>query len=306
MSRLAAVILTYNSDDDLPACLVGLSAQEGIQLDVIVVDNASDAARRERMRTAFRSVFPSGHMIEAGAALPVLYRSGDGLFVENGTNAGYSAGNNIGARIATAIGCAAILIINPDVRIAAPDYLVNLSDALFRDDRNAIAGSSIRNLSGANENPMFEPSFLQELLLPARMIAAAWGMGRDRPRAASSRRVNVTKLSGCCFLIRGTFLRDIGFFDQTVFLYCEEAILAAQANQAGQRLVYVADIEAVHAHRPSSKGDPVRRQRLWSRSRRYYHARYLGYGGIRRAALAASHGLIIALTWAQSRVLGGV
>ena len=305
MMRLGAVILTHNSDDDLAACMACLLAQRGVLLDVIVVDNASAGDRLERMRASFRAAFPAGRHVEAGAAPDGAYRCGDGIFVANGTNAGYSAGNNIGARIATGLGCAAILIVNPDVRIAAPDYLARLSDALFCDDGNAVAGSVIRNLSGADENPMFEPSFTQELLAPLRMVAASLSFGRGGRRSVPDRARPVDKLSGCCFLIRSSFLRDIGYFDQNVFLYCEEAIRAAQVLEAGRKSVYVRDIEAVHAHRPSAKGDPVRRQRLWSRSRRYYHAHYLGYGRIRRAALAASHELVVGLTWAQDRAFGG-
>ena len=38
-SRVGAVVLTYNSADDLPDCLAGLRAQRGVDLQVIVVDN---------------------------------------------------------------------------------------------------------------------------------------------------------------------------------------------------------------------------------------------------------------------------
>ncbi|WP_339760466.1 glycosyltransferase family 2 protein [uncultured Hoeflea sp.] len=306
MRRLGAVILTHNSDDDLPESLAGLLAQRGVLLDIIIVDNASCPARLERMRNAFRAALPAGHHIEAGADAPGGYSCGDGVFITNPVNSGYSAGNNLGARLAVALGSEAVLIVNPDVRIAASDHLLRLSDALFRDEQTAVAGPAIRNLGGMNENPMFEPSFLQELLAPLLMAAAILPVRRGRNRQAPRRRDEaVVKLSGCCFLVRRSFLEEIGYFDQNVFLYCEEAILAAQMRKAGRRSAYVADLEAIHAHRPSTKGDPARRQRLWSRSRRYYHARYLGYGKVRRTALAISHALVIALSWAQSRVSGG-
>ncbi|EGP58032.1 hypothetical protein Agau_C100495 [Agrobacterium tumefaciens F2] len=304
MRRLAAVILTYNSDDDLTRCLAGLAKQQGVLLDIIVVDNRSEVARRERMFRTLRALFPSVHRIRSGSELPCEYRCGDGVFVSNDRNAGYSAGNNIGARIAVKLGCSAILIVNPDVRISEPYYLAKLSEALFGHGDNAVAASVIRNLSGGDENPMFEPDFWQELFWPVRMITSR--LASKRGQRDQSQRVarRVEKLSGCCFLIRSAFLEAVGYFDQNVFLYCEEAILAAQVRQAGAMSIYVDNIEAVHAHRSSAKGDPVRRQQLWSRSRKYYHSRYLGYGRFRRAMLAVSHGLVIALTWTQSRFFG--
>jgi GT2 family glycosyltransferase len=303
MLRLGVVILTHDSDEDLPLCLAGLLQQQAVHLDIIVVDNASQTDRRERMCHAFREAMPKAHGIDAGLAVPARYRQGDGIFVSSRSNGGYSAGNNIGARIATALGCTAILIVNPDVRITMPDYLLLLAEALLRDDRNAIAASAIRNLAGANENPMFEPSFRQELFAPLSMITRRLFPRQRQPLSGTGR--EMMKLSGCCFLIRSEFLIDIGYFDESVFLYCEEAILAAQIRRAGGQSVYVGDIEALHAHRVSAKGDPVRRQRLWSRSRRYLHKRYIGYGLMQRSALSVSHGLVIALTWAQQRAFGG-
>ncbi|MAY64093.1 MAG: hypothetical protein CML29_17960 [Rhizobiales bacterium] len=303
MLRIAAVVLTHNSDEDLPDCLSGLLNQRGVELDIIVVDNASEPARRKRTANVVRSMVPNAQTIAAGQTVPPDYRGGDGLFVINSTNGGYSAGNNIGARIAAKLGCVAVLIVNPDVRIHIDDYILRLSVALLGDDRNAVAASAIRNLAAASENPMYEPNFIQELLAPFSMILAVLPFGpRYRPSAGS---YAADKLSGCCFLIRTTFLEQIGYFDEKVFLYCEEAILAAQIRQAGYRSLCLGDIEALHAHRSSAKGDPVRRWRMWSRSRRYYHRRYLGYGAARRLALAASHRLIIALSWLHSRTSAG-
>jgi GT2 family glycosyltransferase len=304
MRRLGAVILAYNSDNDLPEALTGLLAQRDVLLDIVVVDNASSAERLQRMRNAFLAALPAAGFLNAGQPIPADYRAGDGLFVSSSSNDGYSAGNNIGARIATDLGCAAVLIVNPDVRISRSDYLSRLADALFQDDGNAVAGSAIINLAGQNENPMFEPGFVQELLAPLRMLVAAVSPPRRSPSKPGRHDGGVFKLSGCCFLVRSTFLEGIGYFDRNVFLYCEEAILAAQVRMVGMRSVYVPMLEALHAHRSTAKGDPVRRQRLWSRSRQYYNARYLGYGPARLAALALSHEVVVALTWAR-RWIGG-
>lgn len=304
LPRIGAVVLTYNSVDDLPVCLDGLLAQTGIDLHLIVVDNASAPEARSQMEAAFLERAPGGAIIEAAEATASQLAHVQEIFVRNDRNAGYSAGNNIGARLAVAAGCEAVLIVNPDVRIADREYLTGLADGLSSDEWNVVAASTMRSLSGNDENPMSELSFMRELFLPVVMIGKVLGFARQKGTSHHQRAGPVGKVSGCCFLVRSDFLQEIGYFDQNVFLYCEEAILAAQIRRIGRQAVYCPWLEAVHAHKPADKGDPVRRQILWSRSRKYWHTRYAGYGELRRSALAISHGLIIALTWLQSRTVG--
>lgn len=302
--RIGAVVLTYNSVDDLPALLDGLLAQTGVDLRLIVVDNASIPEARSRMEGAFLERAPGGVVIGSADTTGDRLARVREVFVRNDRNAGYSAGNNIGARLAVAAGCEAVLVVNPDVRIADREYLKRLADGLFLDEKNVVATSAMRNLSGNDENPMSELSFVRELFLPMAMIGKVLGFARQKRTSLPQRAGPVEKVSGCCFLVRSDFLQEIGYFDENVFLYCEEAILAAQIRRVGRQAIYFPWLEAVHAHRPAGKGDPVRRQILWSRSRKYWHTHYAGYGELRRATLAMSHGLIIALTWLQSRAGG--
>lgn len=304
LPRIGAVVLTYNSVDDLPVCLDGLLAQAGVDLHLIVVDNASAPEARSRMEAAFVERAPGGAIVEAAEATGSQIAHVREIFIRNDRNAGYSAGNNIGARLAVAAGCEAVLIVNPDVRIADREYLTGLADGLFSDKKNVVAASAMRSLSGNDENPMSELSFVRELFLPVAMIGKVLGFACQKRSSLPQDAGPVEKVSGCCFLARSDFLLDIGYFDQNVFLYCEEAILAAQIRRNDRRAIYCPWLEAVHAHRPAAKGDPVRRQILWSRSRKYWHTRYAGYGELQRSALAMSHGLTIALTWLQSRIVG--
>ena len=305
MLKLGVVILTYNSDHDLPLCLDGILSQRDVALDVIVVDNGSQSASRSRMRLCVRDVLPDVWELRASVDIPSGYRHGDGLFVSNDQNAGYSAGNNIGARLAVSLGCDAVLIVNPDIRIEDVSYLAKLGDTLFRSDRNAVAASAIWSLAGVNENPMFEPGLVRELLSPFFMLLAGLSRRRIGGNPKPGKPTGNDKLSGCCFLVRSTFLERIGYFDENVFLYCEEAILAEQVRRAGLSTVYNEEISAVHAHRTFEKGDPVRRLSLWAQSRRYYHARYRGTGAASLAALRISYGLMITMTRVRAWVQGG-
>ena len=87
------------------------------------------------------------------------------------------------------------------------------------------------------------------------------------------------KVSGCCLMVRMDFIQLIGFFDEQVFLYCEEAILSKQVEQAGLNMYYVANLQAIHRHIKSQKGNARKRFRAWISSRLYFerHYNYQGF-----------------------------
>ncbi len=295
---VAAVVLTYNSADDLPHCLAGLAAQRGVDLRVIVVDNASRPDARAVMAEKFSEVFPEGAVLSTGESPPPEALN---LFLCNEKNSGYSAGNNIGARAATALGCVAVLIINPDMRITDSNYVAGLYKLVAANPKTAVACSALTNLSGIQENPMTEPGFSEELLFPVRMLT--FGLFRRRASMApfSKKPFWVSKVSGACFLIRMDFLHQINFFDESVFLYCEESILHAQVRSAGWRMIMDPRLSALHAHNTNAKGNQVARFRLWAESRRRFHIVYGRYGKFRQGVLGVSRNLT--LTLIQSRAV---
>lgn len=75
-------------------------------------------------------------------------------------------------------------------------------------------------------------------------------------------------------MIRLSFLKKINFFDENVFLYCEEAILSKQVEHADMKMFYTAESLAIHNHQSSAKGNPTSRFRIWRDSRIYFIKNY--------------------------------
>lgn len=301
-ARVAAVILTYNSLADLPECLEGMGAQRGCDLRIVVVDNASQENERAGMLAVARQKLHGLKILTSSeAAMGDFDDKLTAFFIQNDVNGGYSAGNNIGARFALRLGVDAVLVLNPDVRIQDPHYVQRLALSLLGDDRNVVAASAVRNLAGEDENPMHELSFWEEFCWPFWLALGPLGL---RLRSRRSRGSEVEKVSGSCLLVRAPFLAQIGFFDEAVFLYCEEAILAAQVRQGGWKIKYVPELQALHAHQATAKGDPSRRVRAWIRSRRYFHKTYTQYGVLRRALLRVSQSLVLCLFYLRAAVAG--
>lgn len=257
MNRVAIIILNYNSSADCQKCVGFLKCQQGVETEIIIVDNCSREEDLMELRTLAS---------EQGCTL-----------IENKENKGYNAGNNIGLRYAAEKGYELAFIANPDMEFPQEDYISRLVSKMSEDNALVVTASDIVGLDGVHQNPMMRDGdwhgcfgWLTGLFKKSKHMDTFDFIDNYKENHYCS------KVSGCCFLIRMDFLKSIGFFDENVFLYCEEAILSRQAEFAGKKMYYLADAQAVHAHVKSDKGDPVKRFRHWGRSRIYFIEKYSG------------------------------
>jgi GT2 family glycosyltransferase len=295
LPHVAVVILNYNSEADLKVCAEHVTAQEGVRLSIVIVDNASAPGCIAGIKQWLLRWRPDAI---SGTEQEVMQRIRDGVsfsvnapavyFIANSQNRGYSAGNNSGIRIAEALEADAVLIANPDIRIEDPHYVRDLAAQLLADPRNFVAASRVVDLAGADQNPQREPSFAEELTWGRYLLPLLPRANYVIP-ASSDSTIEVPKVSGCCLMLRSDFLRRIGNLDEHVFLYCEEPILAAQVHKLNGRILYVPTLRAVHAHVKSEKGSVARRMLQFIESRRYYLATYSGYGSFRLKLLSLSY-----------------
>src|SRR5438874_2048343 len=106
-STVSVTIVTFNSGKYIRRCLDAVLAQQGVRLDVVVVDNASTDATRQILREYPVRVF------------------------QNPTNIGFAAAQNQAIRAARGRW---ILTLNPDLLMEA-GFLRNLVDAGRQDSR---------------------------------------------------------------------------------------------------------------------------------------------------------------------------
>ena len=289
---VGAVVLTHNSVNDLLSSLDGLISQRSIEIRIIVVDNASIPTNRAAMEEIFREKLPAGIIVDAVDATSDLLDFAHAVFVRSPHNLGYSVGNNIGARLAVTAGCEAVLIVNPDVRISNPDYLASLWSEMQKVPTCLVASSRIFDLAGRDEHPLRETGFWEELLWFRQLGPRIFRPATRVIPPSGSKPVEAEKLHGSCLLLRASFLEATNFLDEKVFLYSEEPILAAQVRSVGGRMIVFPELEAVHAHVTSAKGNPSHRMLQFITSRLYYLDTYTNYGPIRSTALHTSYGVL--------------
>ena len=273
--KIAAIILNYNSAADTMKCIEFLQKQKlNEELHVIVVDNSDrEQGVGSKEQGVDNSQISNLNFLSPKAQRPMVQQSTEVIYAEE--NRGYSAGNNIGLRRATEIGAKYALVINPDMELVDVNYIARLVEVMERDEDVVVAATDVVTPEGIHQNPM----------LPDGDWHSAFGwvkeiFSRKKPVDTYSFIDNYkeshvcAKVSGCCLMLRMSFVEEIGYFDEYPFLYCEEAILARQVEMAGKKMYYLADTQAVHRHVKSEKGDPVKRFKHWQRSRIYFYRRY--------------------------------
>ena len=263
--KVAVIVLNYNSSTDCRKCISDLKQQEGVELEIIIVDNCS----REDDALAVKSL-----AAEQGCT-----------FIAAKENRGYNAGNNIGLRYAAGKGYEYALIANPDMQFPERDYIMRLVNVMEQKPEVAVCGSNIVTTEGQRQNPKRYTTYLEELLWPIN--------GLFNLLFRKSFILNVTNqycemLMGSCILVRMSFIEKTGYFDENVFLYCEEPILGKQVKAANMKMFYLDDATAVHAHVASEKGSFVRRHDIYWKSRWYYLKKHSGYSHIQLALMYIS------------------
>lgn len=145
-------------------------------------------------------------------------------------NRGFGAAVNYGARLARAEG---LLICNPDISFDRPARAIAALVSPLTDPGVGAVGPSIHRPDGKPETTVSarSPSLLDSTL---RKI---------RPHSAPA---TVENLTGACLAIRRETFLALGGFDESYFMYFEDADLCLRVRRAGLRLMRV-DVPVCHS-----------------------------------------------------------
>lgn len=211
------VVATLAADDALADCLRSLDSQTFERFEVIVVDNSG--VRRATLKSPLKNA----------------------RIIANDRNVGFGAAMNQGFRASQA---PYVATLNDDA-VAHPAWLERLVAAAEKRPRAGMFASEVR-LTG-------------DCLDSAGMLIAADGSSKQRGHGEPPAKFAVTGdallPSGSAALYRRKMLDEIGLFDESFFLYCEDTDLGLRARRAGWECEYVAD--AIVEHRYSHSAGPA-------------------------------------------------
>ena len=177
--------------------------------------------------------------------------------IDSPSNLGFGAAVNLGWRDSTA---PYLATLNDDA-VAHPEWLQKLAEAL---DKNSSAGMC------ASRVRLKESGKLDS----AGMLMASDGSSKQRGHneapEAYAKAAEVIFPSGSAAMYRRKMIEEIGSFDETFFLYCEDTDLGLRAHWAGWKCIYAAGAIADHMYSHSAgraspmKAYLVERNRLFT------------------------------------------
>jgi GT2 family glycosyltransferase len=255
------VIVSYNSGDTLRGCVEPLAGEPGI--NVIVVDNASP---EDPLSTI--------------ADLDVRT-------IRAPRNGGFSYGCNLGANAGTS---EYVLFLNPDA-VLSPDDLHRLVALLDAEPAIGCVGPKILGGDGEvlysrRREPRLRTTLANALFLHRLFPRAAWADEMVRDRAEYERPGDAGWLSGACLCIRRTAFAEIGGFDESFFLYCEDADICVRLRAAGHAVRYEPSVVARHQEGSSAPRSALAAIHAKSRAR-YAQLHYRPAAARLEAALLA-------------------
>lgn len=223
MLNVGIVISNYNGWQDTVQCLESLQKQTYRDFEIILLDDASTNDSVQQLQK---------HLTE------------NTVFLPQEANSGFAAVNNVGMRRALADGCDWVLLLNNDT-VVAPDFLemllrqtpagaVSCPKMLFLDPPDEIwfAGGELDRATGK--------------------VKHLGGHEKDGPAFAEKKQVSF--ITFCCVLLPRQVVEEVGFLDETLFMYCEDVDYCIRLADAGVPMWLLPDARIWHKAGGSAGG----------------------------------------------------
>ena len=224
--QLSVIILNYNVRYFLEQCVLSVQkALEGIDGEIIVIDNASSDDSCEMMKTKFPHI----------------------KLIENKDNLGFPKGNNIG--VAQAKG-EYVCILNPDTVVAEDTFFKILNSQLVtRNSQLGIIGCKL--IDGAGN---FLPESKRGVPTPWVAFTKIFGLykisnyfGKYYAQHLSENESGkVDILVGAFMVMKRELYLKVGGFDENCFMYSDDIDLSYLALKSGKSNYYFHETSVIH------------------------------------------------------------
>ena len=262
----SVIIVSWNVAESLKQCLNSIFATGYDNLEVIVIDNASNDTSA-KVAKGFSSV----------------------LFIQNTKNIGFPKAVNIGLRQSRGD---YLVILNPDTRVSQNFFTQSLN--FFTQHPDAwIMGPKLINTDGTIQGSVFpEPSILnsfREFWLGQSGLTAKYVPTSGHPQS-------VNCISGSCMIMPRSTLDKIGLMTERVFMYFEDLDYCRRIRRLGGKIYFNPKIVIVHEHGNSTKQSARANPVLLPFWKGYLWDSSLWYNG------PLKHYVMIAVSWTGQKL----
>lgn len=233
---VSVVILNFNGKEFLNKCLDSVSRSRYANLEVILVDNASTDGSLESVQRSFGQ-----------------YRNLK--IITSRSNLGFAEGNNTGARAATG---EYVLFLNNDTEVDR-EWLRELVTIVQSDKTVGAAQSKLL-------------SFDRKTIDSAGDFLNCYGKGwmrgcKEEDKGQYERVDEIFSARGAAMIVKKQILRQVGYFDPTFFMLCEDLDLGWRIRLNGYKVMFVPKSTVYHF------GSGTRKNVQGSEEGYYYNSR---------------------------------
>ncbi len=259
--ELSVIIVNYNVKDFLEQTLISVTkALQGIDSEIIVVDNHSNDGSVPHVRQRFPNA----------------------TLIANSVNLGFAGACNQGLRAAHG---RFLLLLNPDT-IVQEDTFTRVLKFMEQHPDAGMVGCKILNPDGT-----LQLACRRSFPTPWVAFTKLSGLSQLFPKSRLFGRYNLTYLdpeqnyeveaiSGSFMMIRCEVLQDVGYLDESFFMYGEDLDWCYRVHQAGWKVRYFPGTQIIHFKGESSKRAEFDRLKMFYQAmsrfaKKHFHTRYL-------------------------------
>jgi len=260
--RISVIIVSWNVCHLLLDAIASvMCSANGVELEVIVVDNGSSDGTPAKVRDAYPDV----------------------IVIEIGANLGFARANNIGMQRSTGD---YILLLNPDTRVGR-DAIGAMARFMDEHPDVGLVGPMLLSGDGRPQRVAARRSYtllstivLDIVGLGRIPLFGAFLLARLRYPYDLQRPGYVEVISGAAMMMRASMVRAVGGLSEAFFMCGEDIEFCDRVNSSGYRVYYLPTARIVHYGQSCTPVDPVgiSINRLMS-SAHYYSLKYGRMGG---------------------------
>lgn len=250
------LIINYNDYETTINLIDNIKGYDSIDKIVIVDNNSTDNSFNE-----IKNYINSDKNIEV---------------IKNNFNKGYGSGINFGAKhIKETIGNCYLIISNSDIVINKNEDIKELINTF--DDDTAIVAPVIREHNGISRGWKIPTPFQDSLLNIVyihRYLRPKLLFYKDEYYKRNI--VGVEVVSGCFFAINLKYLEKVDYFDENIFLYYEENVIATKFKKINLKTKINTNIEVFHNHSVTidKNINRIKKYKELKKSQMYFHKKY--------------------------------
>lgn len=263
------LILNWNHKDDLIETIESFCKQTYENIQLVVIDNNSSDDSVKTVRNNYPNI----------------------KVIENSTNLGWAAGNNVGIRYALAKDADVILLANNDIELGQENLIEKLIERYNRlksSNKLGICGCRINYFDNREETHNIGWNIFSK----EQQKGKIFNKYKSNTTKVDNNANVVDYVSGCFMLIDPQVVKNIGFFDENYFMYAEEADFSLRAWSKGIASIVFDDLVVYHKIANSSgRNTPFKM---------YYQIRNMIYLLKKNKPIISNYKYFRNLNWAQN------